>query len=249
MHIAQQEKPLEVDGFCPICTAAAHFSSNSSWLRDSFLCEECGSIPRERAFMAVIDKFYPAWRLLTLHESSPAQRGASPRLKRECSAYTESFYDPTVPLGATHPQHGYRCENLEKLTFPDASFDLVLTQDVFEHIFHPDRAIKEIERVLKPRGAYIMTVPIVMKSDASQRRARIDAEGNIIHVRDPQYHGSPINEGGILVTIDWGYDILNYLNYHSSLQCMMIHIDDLSLGIRAEYIEVILCRKGAVPTL
>jgi predicted SAM-dependent methyltransferase len=187
--------------------------------------------------------------MLTVHESSPAQIGASLRLKNECSNYTASFYDPNVPLGTKHPERGYRCENLESLTFSDASIDLFLTQDVFEHIFHPDQAIKEIERVLKPAGAHIMTVPIVMKSDASQRRARINADGRIAHLQDVQYHGDPMNEGGVLVTIDWGYDILNYLNYHSTLQCSMIYIDDLSRGIRAEYIEVIVCKKGAVPSL
>jgi SAM-dependent methyltransferase len=199
--------------------------------------------------MAAIEMYYPEWRMMAIHESSPVERGASPRLKRECSAYTASFYDPAVPLGAIHPQHGYRCENLEQLTFADGSFDLVLTQDVFEHIFHPDRAIKEIDRVLKPGGAYIMTVPLVMKSNASRRRASIDVNGNVIYLEDAQYHGDPINERGTLVTIDWGYDILSYLSYHSSLQCTMIYIDDLSRGIRAEFIEVVVCKKEMIESL
>jgi hypothetical protein len=114
---------------------------------------------------------------------------------------------------------------------------------------HPERAIKEIERVLKPRGAYIMTVPIVMKSHASERRADHDSKGDIIHLKDAQYHSNPMDGHGALVTIDWGYDILNYLSHHSSLQCSILYIDDLSRGIRAEYIEVIVCRKGEVPLL
>jgi SAM-dependent methyltransferase len=199
--------------------------------------------------MAAIEMLYPQWRSLTIHESSPAERGASLRLKRQCPGYTTSHYDPAVPLGTIHPNHGYRCENLEKLTFPEASFDLVLTQDVFEHIFHPDRVIGEIERVLKPGGAYLMTVPIVMKSRTSRRRARIDSNGNITHLKKPEYHHNPIDQRGSLVTIDWGYDILDYITVHSSLRCMMIHIDDLTRGIRAEFIEVIVCRRGTVPTL
>ncbi len=199
--------------------------------------------------MAAIDMLYPQWRGLTIHESSPSERGTSLRLKRECPNYTASFYDPAIPLGTNHPRHGYRCENLESLTFPEASFDLVLTQDVFEHIFHPDWAIKEIARVLKPDGAYLMTVPIVMKSSPSQRRARIDNNGNITHLKASEYHGNPIDERGSLVTIDWGYDILDYLAFHSSLRCTMIYIDDLSRGIRAEFIEVIVCRRGVVPSI
>jgi SAM-dependent methyltransferase len=199
--------------------------------------------------MAVIEMFFPEWATLAIHEASPVQRGASVRLGRECPGYTASFCDPSVPPGGVHPEHGYRCENLEYLTFPDASFDLVLTQDVFEHILHPDRAIKEIERVLRPGGAYIMTVPIVMKASRSSRRAGVDPNGNIVHLKEPQYHADPINKRGALVTVDWGYDIIDYLSFHTPLRCMMVHIDDLSRGIRAEYIEVLVCRKGAVPRL
>src|SRR6516162_11569981 len=107
---------LEVDGFCPVCSAPARFRSDSTWLRDFFRCEGCGTIPRERAFMAAIEMFYPQWRTLNVHESAPAQGGVSLRLQRECSGYTASFYVPTVPLGGIHPERGYRCENIEALT-------------------------------------------------------------------------------------------------------------------------------------
>ncbi|WP_161851799.1 class I SAM-dependent methyltransferase [Bradyrhizobium sp. CCBAU 051011] len=33
-----------------------------------------------------------------------------------------------------------RNENVEEQKFEDCSFDLMVTQDVFEHIFHPDKA-------------------------------------------------------------------------------------------------------------
>jgi SAM-dependent methyltransferase len=191
----------------------------------------------------------PSWRDLQIHETSPSIRAASLKLKTECPGYSYSYYNEKVALGSVHQNEGYRCENIEGMMFGDESFNLFLSQDVFEHIFHPDRAIKEIERVLKPGGAYIMTVPLVKKSSTSERRARVEANGNIMYIGDAQYHGNPIDQRGTLVTIDWGYDILDYLSYHSSLQCGMIHIDDLSRGIRAEFIEVIVCRKGAVPSL
>jgi SAM-dependent methyltransferase len=39
-----------------------------------------------------------------------------------------------------------------KMTFPDASFDLVYSFNVFEHIHDPAAVFKEIRRVLKPGG-------------------------------------------------------------------------------------------------
>jgi SAM-dependent methyltransferase len=240
---------LEADGFCPICQRNAHFRAHERWLRDHFLCDGCGSIPRERAFFFVIEMLYPTWRDLRIHETSPVMRAASLKLKTECQDYSYSYYNEQMVPGSVHPKEEYRCENIEQMTFDDEAFDLFLSQDVFEHIFHPDRAAKEIERVLKPGGAYIMTVPIVMKSTKSRRRASIDSTGIVIHIQDAQYHGNPLNDKGSLVTIDWGYDILDYLSYHSSMQCIMVYIDDLSSGIRAEFIEVVVCRKGAVPSL
>ena len=46
-------------------------------IRTEVLCANCGSLPRERALMYVIENFCPNWRELTIHESSPAPRGAS----------------------------------------------------------------------------------------------------------------------------------------------------------------------------
>jgi len=45
--------------------------------------------------------------------------------------------------------------------FPDSSFDSVLCNQVLEHVFNPDPFLAEIERVLKPGGTCLLTVPFV----------------------------------------------------------------------------------------
>jgi SAM-dependent methyltransferase len=45
------------------------------------------------------------------------------------------------------------------LPFPDASFDLVLSFDVFEHIRDSDAHLREVLRVLKPQGWYLLQTP------------------------------------------------------------------------------------------
>jgi SAM-dependent methyltransferase len=77
---------------------------------------------------------------------------SSKKLRSECAGYIETQFDLTVPLGEVHRTRGYRCEDLERQTFADNSFDLVITQDVFEHIVKPDLAIREIARTLRPGG-------------------------------------------------------------------------------------------------
>ena len=44
------------------------------------------------------------------------------------------------------------------LPFEDASFDVVFSQQVFEHVRHPDRVVREIERVLAPGGRFVGSV-------------------------------------------------------------------------------------------
>ena len=120
------------EGFCPICNKEVLFTADDNWFRDHYKCNSCGSIPRERAIMSVIDKWMPDWREKSIHESSPIYRGASKRLSSECSGYIPSQFYPNKKLGSKI--NGVRCENLEKLTFEDESIDLHITQDVFEHI-------------------------------------------------------------------------------------------------------------------
>jgi SAM-dependent methyltransferase len=243
---AARSPPQRWAGICPICEGPARFIALGDWYRDDLRCEGCNSLPRERALMRVIATLYPDWRERRIHESSAVNRGASLKLRRECPAYLASQYIPSMTPGTRHP-NGFVIEDLERQTFVDESFDIVVTQDVFEHLFQPDRAIREIARTLRPGGAHIMTVPIVNKGAASARRASL-AEGRIVHHAEPQYHGNPVGDGS-LVTIDWGYDIADYLTHHSGLPTTIVQIDDPGMGIRAEYLDVVVSRKGAVPEL
>jgi SAM-dependent methyltransferase len=190
----------------------------------------------------VLNLLYPEWRTLKIHESSPADRGTSLKIRQECPGYIASHFDPTIPFGTIHPNGHYRSEDLEHQTFADESFDLVITQDVFEHLFNPDLAIREIARTLRPGGAHIGTVPLVRREQPSRRRARLGG-GKIVHELPPEYHGNPLSPDGSLVTIDWGFDIANYLGHVSGLSTTLFSIDDLHFGLRAKYLEVLVCRK------
>jgi SAM-dependent methyltransferase len=249
---ASRQYVFQVDGYCPICEAASSFSATSEkeldnlsmrhLFRNRLLCSGCGSVPRERALFSVIQDYYPNWRELDIHESSPVRRGLSAKMLQECSSYLPTQYDPVLGFGNIHPQQGYRSEDLEKQTFPDETFDLVITQDVFEHLFDPGAAIREIGRTLRPGGGHIFTVPLVKGTARSVRRARL-IDGTVEHLLPPYYHGNPMSKDGSLVTIDWGYDIVPYLAACSGLSMALLYIDDLTRGIRASFNEVLMATK------
>ena len=231
------------DGHCPIWEKAATFSSKEQWFRDHLLCPRCGSIPRERALMKVIADFYPNWRELRIHETSPGGRGASVKLHDECGGYTASHYYPDVARGRLHPKSGHRCEDLERLTFPDESFDLFVSQDVMEHVFDAAAAFREITRVLKPGGAHIFTAPLVNKTRNTEVWASRGENGQVVYHREPEYHGNPVDPKGSLVTMHWGYDIASFIVEAANSPTVIIATDNIDLGIRAEYIEVMVSVK------
>ena len=45
--------------------------------------------------------------------------------------------------------------------FRESEFDSVLANEVFEHVFNPPEFLKEVHRVLKPDGKFLLTVPFV----------------------------------------------------------------------------------------
>lgn len=228
-------------GICPTCDKEVIFTARDKWFRDHYLCPNCKSKPRERALMLVLEMYFPDWKGKVIHESSPIDRGASVRLAKECSRYIPSQLFGDTPPGTV--KNGMRCEDLTHLTFDDASIDLHVTQDVMEHVFKPEAVFREIARTLKPGGAHVFTVPIVNKHRASRIRAVIDADGQIRHELPPVYHGNPVSSDGALVTVDWGFDICRHIFEASGLYTHIVHIDDLSRGIRAEYIEVLVTVK------
>jgi len=89
---------------------------------------------------------------------------------------------------------------------------------------------------------HIFTVPLVNKGKPSKLRARIE-NSEIIYLTPEQYHGNPVGDGRALVTVDWGFDICRHIFESSGLFTHLVHIDDLSKGIRAEYIEVLVTVK------
>ncbi len=228
-------------GYCPICKEPVKFQATNSWFRDNYLCTKCGSLPRERALIYVLEKEYPNWQELTIHESSPVDRGSSVRIKNEGQHVIQSQYFPDTPSGTT--KNGWLCEDLEHLSFPDNSIDIHITQDVIEHIFQPDLVFKEIARTLAPNGAHVFTVPLLNRSQPSMRWAK-RRDDRITHLMNPpEYHGNPVSEEGSLVTFHWGYDIVHWIYELSGLITTIYYIDAIELGIKADLIEVLVSRK------
>jgi SAM-dependent methyltransferase len=240
LPVAEPTPPTPVfenPGFCQCCGNQTVFVAHDAWLRDFYLCRRCGSVPRQRHLQTVLDETMPGWHGLVVHESSPS----NDYLARLCADYSSSQYFADVPRGEF--RNGVRSEDVEALTFPDESIDVFITQDVLEHVFNPDRAIREIHRVLKPGGAHIFTAPKHRGLDISRRRARLGADGVVEHLLPEEYHGNPIGDNKALVTWDYGYDFEQLMSEWAGAEVQAHHRRDRGRGLDAEFNEVFVIRK------
>jgi len=229
-------------GHCPCCDNEVVFKSYNSWLRDYFRCSHCGCIPRERALMLTIQQYYPGWKDLAIHETSPGYRGASVKLKSQCKNYTATQFYPGEPWGTII--NDFRNENLEKQTFDSEVFDLVISADVMEHVYDPENAFKEIARTLKKGGAHIFTVPIINRHKRTEVWATLGENGEPKFLGNPEYHGNPVDPKGSPVTMHWGFDIVDFIKQKSGLDTTIEYLDDLHHGVRAEFNEVLVSVKN-----
>ena len=109
--------------------------------------------------------------------------------------FSSSDYHPGREPGSI--VDGVRSEDLTRLTYADASFDLVLTSETLEHVPDLDAALGEIRRVLAPGGRHIFTVPLLPQSTETFARSIVRPDGSI-EDRAPRI----AHPGG-----DWGYPV------------------------------------------
>lgn len=213
-------------GYCNVCEKVVVLELAEPNFYRSLRCTGCGCWPAQRAFWHVLTTLHPDWRDKVIHESSAGHDAVTSRFLRECPNYIVSQYDKSVPPGTEVKDHLlpggiYIAQDLQAQSFPDAVFDIVVTREVFEHVFDPASAMSEIARTLKPGGACIVAVPVVNGFNPSQRRASLQ-NGIVHHLLEAQYHGNHM-ESGALVAMDWGYDIVNHFSQYSGM--------DFSMGI------------------
>lgn len=241
--------PYSVTGICPICNLPKNFvSPDDYWScrsdQQAADCEYSACIPRQRALAEALFSLIPREQVRTMavHESSPGGYGVSAWLLKNCPGYVRSGYYPNQPFGSLVGL--LRNENLEKQTFADETFDVVLHLDVMEHLFNPFVALREIERTLKPYGLCLFTAPTYPERVLSEQVA-FDEPGGLRIVGQPEYHGNPQDAAGALVTWRYGYDLPYLIAKQTNFDVELRRWYSRSRAIMGRMTEVYILRKPA----
>lgn len=202
-----------IEGICPVCGSQVTFLGFTENLRESGACSRCGSSNRQRQMgwmlrrelglrtggpLAVPD----AIAIYNTEANGPVHAILKRHSHYECSEYwgDRAQYGEAVD--------GVRNEDLQALGFGDASFDIVLSSDVLEHVPDPYQAHREIFRVLKPGGRHVFTVPYGEASLRDEVRASLVGEEIVYHA-EALYHGDPVRpDEGVLVWTIFGQEML-----------------------------------------
>ena len=210
----------------------------SDWQREHCRCIRCNSSSRGRALTQTLIETVPDWKQKTILEFAP-HGAVSGMLETGCSDYHGSVFLPDVALGSE--VNGRLNQDLRALTLADESYDIVISQDVLEHVFEPEKAFAELGRILKPGGVHIFTVPF-NKHDQTRPRAVLNGE-QVQHLLEPEYHGDPVNPSGTLVVTNWGHDICDLIFEVSGMQTTYNSPQIEELGIIGGNLEVFVSRR------
>ena len=184
-NVADQDAHIQLAlrGRCNVCGRKARFFFTDPLLyRESLFCSVCKTNSRYRSvargILRAVNELagLQAQSLAELRHSRPGKSLTVydtqlpfyysdcaypiPDLLLRCrwiNTYLSSYREHHA-LGLQLAPHTSN-QNLEKLTFPDNHFDVVITSDVMEHVRLDFEAHREIARVLKPGGVYLFTVP------------------------------------------------------------------------------------------
>jgi SAM-dependent methyltransferase len=216
--IEASRRSFVVEGMCYPCSARRRFRVNYVHARDPAVpnwrehlrCARCGMNNRQRAACQIFDQEcspQPDQRIyLTEHRTRVFRH-----LRRKFRFATGSEYLDDREWLQRIRSIGVRHEDLTSLSFPDASFDAVLSFEVLEHVPEFPKAIAEVFRVLRSGGTFLFSTPFDPGSPTTAVRARVDPDGSITHVLEPEYHGDPLAGAGILCFQHFGWDLLQRL--------------------------------------
>lgn len=202
--------------WCDACDRASIF--HCDWLhavegqpnyRERLLCDGCELNVRERLLVRMVREYFDelprthAPTLFAYEDDTPLLRALSQRLT-------------TVTIcGSQHAESGVEVDDRAQpvdalaLSSPDESFDVLVSNEILDHVPEPEAALRESYRVLRPGGILVATLPFHF-TRTSTRRAEVH-DGQVRTLLPELHRGHPASRYGTLVFHDLGWDLFDML--------------------------------------
>jgi SAM-dependent methyltransferase len=206
-------------GTCPVCFHKTVFIAKDipEFVRNHAICIRCKSAARHRAITLCILNEFSSKGINRLHDfrkfhelvvlNTSYGTPIADALGKAPNIFNTEYYDNCESGKFVN---GVMCQNLEMLTFASNSIDLVISEDVFEHIVQIKKAFAEVYRVLKPGGVHVFSIPFYF-ADKTQYLFHYVNNEFVPAVLPIEYHGDGIR-GKIPAYYHLGYDMFDWLS-------------------------------------
>ena len=207
MHLTYQ-RVIPWKNWCNVCERWTAFVCITPGERFVRSCVRCRSTPKYRAIVKAVEEttsrplsqhMAGGAKLYELTTKSPICRRYSNLTNYVCSGY---FWNK--PFGIEIKPRVYN-QDCQRLSFPDASFEIAISSETMEHVRKPWVGFSEIHRVLKPGGTYFFTIPY---RDDCMTKSRVDVSGTEdVYLLPKIFHDDPYRSEDSLVYTDFGRDL------------------------------------------
>jgi SAM-dependent methyltransferase len=220
-YLLLADSDASLEGWCSACGDLRSFlapeqsAETAIDFRESLVCQTCELNARSRVVADLALRFLQSEdaKAYTTEQTSFFYRWFKRRIPGAIgSEYFEARDRDLIQDYISHligPDEPVRFEDVTRLGLADRSIDLVISSDVLEHVPDHRQALAEFFRVLRPGGRLVVTVPFAWDRSTSLKRAIQHADGRIEHLLEPEYHGDPMSEAGILAFHTFGWDLLD----------------------------------------
>ena len=243
---------FRTSGFCCVCGTHTRFLTSfmystgntpdgrlmPNW-REHMQCEHCGLVNRMRAGLHVLHTYAQPETGSKIYITERLTKTYQWLAERYPNLQGSEYFGPSHIPGSI--VDGIRHEDVMNLSFPDGTFDRILSFDVLEHVPDPNSAFRALCRVLKPGGVVIFSVPFSSGSATDIVRATIEEDGAVTHYLPAEYHGNPVDpEGGALCYRYFGWEMLDKLRSvgFRNVRCLAYWSEEQGYLGREQYIFV-----------
>lgn len=215
MASAGNNKPFTINGFSYPAEQMVDFQvdyryangTEINW-RERVLCPVTGLNNRLRGCIHLVDfelGLRPYHKIYIAEQVTPLYTYLKNKFPELIGS--EFLGDDKAP-GFVNEQN-LRHESATELSFENESLDAYLSFECFEHIPAFRKAFAEAGRVLQPGGHFMWSVPFADLHQENIIRAVLNENGTIRHLLEPEYHGDPVSEKGILCFTHFGWEMLD----------------------------------------
>ena len=222
----ENEKRLISDGlpitrFCLCCNKSTtmavdfqscYWSANGQLIpnwRERLVCQECKMNNRQRLIAKLVQQHLSkvnCSRIYLMEQVTPIFKWVTKTLFSDLEIIGSEYLGFEYKGGEVVDD--IRHEDVMALSFDDASIDLVVSNDVLEHVPNTYSALRECARVLSASGVLLATIPFHISKNKSVNRAEIKND-EVNYLLPAQYHGNPLSADGSLVFHDFGWDFMD----------------------------------------